>query len=341
MKAFKHMSNDGIVKTGDLPNKAGLPSEQAQQAAERQERPKSLDNLFRQVRRVQEKTGDPMRRIEAIESLGLVPNKVSSTPPDTITVRPSELWIDGSYQRNMTRSSLALILRIVENWSWAKFKPPVVCRDAQGRMVVIDGQHTAIAAATHPYIDKIPALFVPIESVESAAMAFISHNTDKVNVTALDKFQARLTAKDPVALGIKDGIDKYDIALMRWVPTSGSGDIRPNQTMASSELETQYKRLGRAKFFELLSALSQCQFRPLRREHLMAFSILMFGDPKGSGEPAEKISTEMLVEVVKSLSDSDSLMAAAHISQATSQTKGKALAIHYRNRYREHFQFDR
>jgi hypothetical protein len=42
----------------------------------------------------------------------------------------------------------------VANWDWRRFKPPVVARTATG-LEVIDGQHTAIAAASHPDVLQI------------------------------------------------------------------------------------------------------------------------------------------------------------------------------------------
>src|SRR4051812_39902397 len=74
-------------------------------------------------------------------------------------VDPTRLYVDDQYQRALSRKSHALIRKIVANWDWGRFKPPVVAEEEYG-FDVIDGQHTAIAAASHPGITKIPVMII-------------------------------------------------------------------------------------------------------------------------------------------------------------------------------------
>lgn len=295
------------------------------------------DSLQKKVQQLREES-DPSgpRRVMAIENLleGDSPNKVESTPPQTLWMRPEELWIDGSYQRHLSRESLRLIIKIITSWSWEKFKPPVVTRDSEGRYFIIDGQHTSIAAASHPDIDKIPVMFIPIDSVEDAALAFIAHNRDRVLVTPYARFKARLRAKDATAMGVERITKQAGINVSPWFGSSGSGEaIAPNQTMATGELEKRYLQLGETKFSELCERLAQCAFKPLRREHIVAFAELMYGEQKNN-----IASHDLLVEVVQSLSDADCWLAAGRLNQTVKGlTRGKALAMHYLSKYRARY----
>jgi hypothetical protein len=78
-----------------------------------------------------------------------------------------------------------LIRKIVQTWDWSRMKPPICARDESGRLFVVDGQHTSIAAARHPGIKKIPVMIVNVDTVEGRASAFIGHNRDRVAMTSM------------------------------------------------------------------------------------------------------------------------------------------------------------
>jgi hypothetical protein len=63
-----------------------------------------------------------------------------------------------------------MIREIVRGWDWKKFKPPVAVEVSTGEssagLVVINGQHTAIAAVTRG-IPRIPVLIVEAASLGS------------------------------------------------------------------------------------------------------------------------------------------------------------------------------
>ena len=87
-------------------------------------------------------------------------------------VDPSMLLGDDGYQRDSSERSLKLVRKIVAGWDWAKFKSPVAVLTDAG-LELIEGQHTAIAAATHPDIEKIPVMIVDEKQWEDRASAFI------------------------------------------------------------------------------------------------------------------------------------------------------------------------
>lgn len=97
-------------------------------------------------------------------------------------VSPSELWVDESYQRGLSDRSMRLIRKIIGEWDWTAFKPPVVV-EVDGKLQVIDGQHTALGALTHGGIEQLPVLIVKADRQELRANAFVRHNRDRIQVT--------------------------------------------------------------------------------------------------------------------------------------------------------------
>ncbi|WP_454916539.1 hypothetical protein [Xanthobacter sediminis] len=102
---------------------------------------------------------DPHRPVIALELPGVVAASAEMEKPIFEWVAPSDLLIDPRYQRDLSDASRRLIAKIVSGWDWRRYKPPVAVLTEAG-MELIDGQHTAIAAASHPGITEIPVMIV-------------------------------------------------------------------------------------------------------------------------------------------------------------------------------------
>lgn len=287
------------------------------------------DSIVKMSDRLSDRKRD-LRKVKPIDDLmGIEPNKVSSKEPEFIHVDPKEVYIDGTYQRDVTRQGMKLILNIIENFSWSKFKPPVLTRDNKGRLIAIDGQHTLIGAASHPEIKRIPAIFIPLGTVEDQASSFVSHNTAKVNVPVMDLFFAQLAQKDPTTMDIYNILVKNGIELLRFMAGATSGSYEPNTTMAIGSLRQIYKKHGKAKLDNILSICSECSFTPIRAMHLVALAELLYGRKEERGE----INQDLLIDTIKSLNDTTSRMRAASIASTTQVSQAIGLAIFWRNQY--------
>src|ERR1700754_2455953 len=99
------------------------------------------------------------RPIAPIEIHGFTPGGTPRALPIFEWVEPETLLIDAGYQRDSSERSLKLVRKIVAGWDWARFKAPVAVLTDAG-LELIDGQHTAIAAASHPEVDKIPVMII-------------------------------------------------------------------------------------------------------------------------------------------------------------------------------------
>lgn len=274
-----------------------------------------------------EQAAEGLVRIEPIVGLDIVPNKITSTPPDPITVRPEECWVNRDYQRNLSRKSLKLIHDMVTNWDWAKFKPPVLTKDEEGRFLIIDGQHTAIGAATHPDIQKIPAMFIPLTHISEQAASFIGHNTARINVSALDLYHARIESGEDLVVTADKVMKDHGINVVRSV--QGRGHVwQTNQTMASAIVLKILEKHGLPKFLAIVEFVAKCGFSPIKADHWRFAEALL--------TPTEKAYIpSMMLEVVKAINDQDALNEASKIAASMQVSNAKALLIYYKNRYKE------
>ena len=69
-----------------------------------------------------------MRPVKPLSLAGLTPSMAESRRPTFEWVLPTELKVDESYQRTLSARSVQLIRKIVTQWDWRRFKPPVVAR---------------------------------------------------------------------------------------------------------------------------------------------------------------------------------------------------------------------
>lgn len=146
-------------------------------------------------------------------------DRVNYATPEIRFVNPTELHIEASYQRDLSKRSMSLIRKIVGGWDWAKFKPPV-CAERGPALVVIDGQHTAIAAATLG-IERMPIMLAKAHELEARADAFVSHNRDRLTMSPFQIFHARVTAADPLAVSVSQAAERTGAIIPRSMPARG------------------------------------------------------------------------------------------------------------------------
>lgn len=199
------------------------------------------------------------------------PNAIAHAAPQLRLVNPTDLRIEAAYQRGLSGRSIKLIRKIVTAWDWAKFKPPI-CAETSDGLVVIDGQHTAIAAATHPEIAEIPVIVTIAGSVERRASAFVAHNRDRLTMTPSQIFYGEVAA----------GGDAKHI-LARVLLAGGSiprGNVmraywKPGQIAAVGELRTLYKVCGPTMTERVVKIAVLAQLTPVPQTALRAIRIIL------------------------------------------------------------------
>lgn len=250
-----------------------------------------------------------LRKIKAMAIPGIEPGGANMPRPKIETVDPCVLLVDESYQRNLSERSVKLIRRIVADWDWKRFKPPVVCRGDGDSFHVLDGQHTAIAAASHPKVGKIPVMVVVAPNAADRATAFIGHNRDRINVTATQLFVASVAAGDPDAVTVSQVCERAGIKILKNPP--GQGIFKPRETMAVACITSLVNRRGALLARQYLEVLANANCTPISMAQIRAIEMLM-KEPEYAGQ----LSLEDLTTVVMNMRDSAEreakVFAAAH-----------------------------
>ena len=115
-------------------------------------------------------------------------------------VDKTKLEVDHTYQRPEAKQK---VLRIAAEFSWQKFGCLVVSLRADGRHVVIDGQHRAMAVLRRDDITQVPCMIFTELEVSDEAGAFVGLNTARKPVSALVKYEAQLIAGDAIAVWVE------------------------------------------------------------------------------------------------------------------------------------------
>lgn len=247
------------------------------------------------------------RPIAAMDLPGVTPGAAPTPKPEITWISPTELLVDETYQRNLSDKSRKLIAKIVGEWDWRKFKPPVAAWTEEG-LEVIDGQHTAIAAATHPAIDQIPVVVVEASEQAQRASAFLGHNRDRLAVTALQMHAAAVVAGDEEAVTIEQVCQRAGVKLLRSVPSGGV--YQPGQTIAVAALKALITRRSAKTAREILQALAAAERAPITANDIKAVELLLT-----DAQYAETLDPEDLSRTIRTLASAEpeaKVFAAAH-----------------------------
>jgi hypothetical protein len=111
----------------------------------------------------------------------------------------NKLLIDEEYQRS--KVSEARINEIASCWSWIACNSILVGLRENGSMWVIDGQHRVLGARKRSDITLLPCMIFDATQVTEAS-GFLKVNTNRKPLTMLERLNAMVIEKDPVALRI-------------------------------------------------------------------------------------------------------------------------------------------
>lgn len=113
------------------------------------------------------------------------------------------LRIDKKYQRD-TRE--ARVKKIASNWSWAAFGALSVA-DRNGDYYVFEGQHRAAAAMKRDEITELPCMVFQMESEVKEAEGFLTSNTVRCSMRAIEKFKALIETNNKEAKILQELIE--------------------------------------------------------------------------------------------------------------------------------------
>lgn len=247
---------------------------------------------------------------------GMVPNKLESDRPDVRMVRVADMQIETSYQRSLSTKSVKLIRQIITNWDWSRFKPPIVSEADGGRYNVVDGQHTAIAAASHPQIAFLPCVVIDAQTVKQRAASFVSHNTNRVAMTSFQIFMGRAAAGDPVASDLVEIIKEERGIIPHFYPKRG--DAAAGEIIGIGNLEELYRGRGRDVARRCVRVVVKSRITPAGALVFRALNLLLAREDNY----ASKVPDDILIEALESIEDFE--RAASKLAAATDMPKYRA-----------------
>jgi len=255
---------------------------------------------------------DNVRPIAPVSIAGLTPNSPSTGMPIFELVKPTDLFVDPAYQRNISENGAQQIRRIIEAFDWTKYKPPICAYsecDGKTMLKVLDGQHTAIAAASNPHVDLIPVMIVEAEDTISQAKAFIGQNTDRLGVTNLQMHQAALAAADEDAQTLELVCQRANVKVLKTTNAYTGDGCR--QTIAIKQIQGLISRRGAQRSREILEVLANAERGPLTAPQIKAVELLLT-DPEYCDKITEADLTDSIVELLTTAEEEAKLLAVTH-----------------------------
>jgi hypothetical protein len=216
------------------------------------------------------------RAITAIDGAGKCPDPGAA--PNVFFPMLSELVVNEEYQRRLSTASFAAIRRMARNWNWSSFKAPnVAATDTPNVWEVIDGQHTAIAAATNGFIQVMPCLLVPAATTREKAASFLGINQAKIGLTAAAIYNAELAAGDELATGVQIALNASGCRILPFPPPDGKYAI--GDTMAIGSLKQVVRIKGSMRLKRILEVGVDAGSAPVSALLVKALDVALPPDP--------------------------------------------------------------
>jgi hypothetical protein len=212
------------------------------------------------------------RKIVSIEGVG--PCDDPGRAPEIIYPTLDQLVVNEEYQRGLSKASYRQIKRMAREWDWSSFKAPNIAKTDDPKVFeVIDGQHTAIAAASNGNIVIIPCLLVPAESLKQKAKSFLGINMAKIGLTSAAIYNAKLAAGDEVATTVQVALNAANCRLLAVPPQSGKYLI--GDTMAVGTMGQIAKQKGGTRLKRLLTISKEAGGAPIPSMLLKALDLAL------------------------------------------------------------------
>lgn len=223
--------------------------------------------------------GRPIAPLPAASTRGIVAGPVSDSLPELIWIAPTDIYVESEYQRDLSERSINMIRKMIAGWRWAHVKP-VICARVGERLMALDGQHTAIAAATIG-VKKVPAMVVDVRTVKERAEAFIGQNCSRLNLTPAHVHYASLAAGEEIAVAIDQACRRAGVIILK--SSKGLTPYKIGETFAIGLIRVIVKRYGVNFAVRLLKILVDAKRAPLHAVEIAAIEILL-RNPEYSGK---------------------------------------------------------
>lgn len=154
-----------------------------------------------------------------------------------------------------------------------------------GRFEVIDGQHTAIAAATHGSIASLPCLVLSADTAAKRSAAFVGINHDRVTLTPHALWRARCVAGDPSANAVLAALEVSGASLVATF--SNTVPAMPGQLSCVGTLRKVERDHGGQVLTEVLTIAVKAALAPIPAAVLRALADIRKAD---AATPADALT---------------------------------------------------
>lgn len=134
---------------------------------------------------------------------------IQDQPGQMQMIAKGDLQIDHLYQRHANEDKLKAIAR---DWSWIACGAITVA-DRGGVLFVVDGQHRVLAARRRIDIIDMPCVVFKTHEAKQEAKGFLTAQTQRKPMYALEKFKALLVIEDKAAQLVQKLIDVSGITI--------------------------------------------------------------------------------------------------------------------------------
>lgn len=213
-----------------------------------------------------------LRPIAAVDRVGQCPNPGAA--PEIVHLTLAQLVVNDDYQRGLSKSSLSRIRKMAKEWSWNSYKAvSVAATDDPNLYEVVDGQHTAMAAASNGHVHILPCLLMSAETIAEKAKGFVGINTAKVSLTKANIYKAQVAAEDPTALMVHRALQATECRVLEMPPTKGKYAV--GDTMAIGTLLSIAQTRGEERLTTLLEMCKAGGCIPIGSKTLKALNLAL------------------------------------------------------------------
>jgi hypothetical protein len=154
-------------------------------------------------------------------------------------------------------------------------------------------------------------MIVKASTLNQRALSFISHNTDRVNVTALHLHHAGVEAGDPLAIAIHEACTKAKVKLLRHPPPNN--EFGEGEVIAIAALRMIVKNKGANGGARVLKILNNAGRIPIGASEMKAVYYSIYHFSKKSGQT---ITDEELSEIIVTKGQKDWYLMAKDMREA-------------------------
>lgn len=240
-----------------------------------------------------------LRRITPMPFPGIVTPDLGARP-SLEWVKPTDLHVDGTYQRDLSKRSISLINKMIREFAWNRMKPPIVVH-SDGKLHVVDGQHTGIVAATLG-IPEIPVFIVRAEALDERARSFVGHNTDRITVAPLDIYRALVASGDPEACQVSEVLRKAKVRLRQINQLTA---VAEGDTAAVGTVRALVHSRGPMQARRVLEILVAAKRAPITSDEIKAVTHILC-------VIAPKVDPARLARIIRIDSDAGLMAAQSH-----------------------------